>query len=59
MTRVFDYIQEPSAMAPAEYLMRPLWEKEEPGAERVLDLMRGAGGKSTQLAVRQCAAWAY
>ena len=43
------YIQEPSAMAPVEYLMRPLWEKEKPGAERVLDLCAAPGGKSTQL----------
>ena len=44
------YIQEPSAMAPAEYLMRPLWEKEEPGAERVLDLCAAPGVRDTQLA---------
>ena len=37
------YIQEPSAMAPAEYLMA------EPG-ERVLDLCAAPGGKSTQIA---------
>ena len=37
------YIQEPSAMAPAEYLMA------EPG-ERILDLCAAPGGKSTQIA---------
>ncbi len=37
------YIQEPSAMAPAEYLAA------EPG-ERVLDLCTAPGGKSTQIA---------
>lgn len=37
------YIQEPSAMAPAEYL------EAEPG-ERVLDLCGAPGGKSTQIA---------
>ena len=37
------YMQEPSAMAPAEYLMA------EPG-ERVLDLCAAPGGKSTQIA---------
>ena len=37
------YIQEPSAMAPAEYLMA------EPG-ERILDLCAAPGGKSTQVA---------
>ena len=37
------YIQEPSAMAPAEYLMA------EPG-ERILDLCAAPGGKSSQIA---------
>ena len=39
------YIQEPSAMAPAEYL------EVKPG-ERVLDLCAAPGGKSTQLACK-------
>lgn len=43
------YIQEPSAMAPAEYLMRPL-EEDACGGERILDLCAAPGGKSTQIA---------
>ena len=39
------YIQEPSAMAPAEYL------EVQPG-ERILDLCAAPGGKSTQLATK-------
>ena len=39
------YIQEPSAMAPAEYL------DAEPG-EKILDLCAAPGGKSTQIAVK-------
>ncbi len=45
------YIQEPSAMAPAEYLMQPFTDAgiamEE---ERILDLCAAPGGKSTQIA---------
>lgn len=40
------YIQEPSAMAPAEYLMRPALGC----GERILDLCGAPGGKSTQIA---------
>lgn len=39
------YIQEPSAMAPAEYLIREMKEN-----ERILDLCAAPGGKSTQIA---------
>lgn len=39
------YIQEPSAMAPAEYLMKGIQ-----GDERILDLCAAPGGKSTQIA---------
>lgn len=41
------YIQEPSAMAPAEYLIQ---EMEHPKQERILDLCAAPGGKSTQIA---------
>ncbi len=48
------YIQEPSAMAPASFLMGELEEEDSgcgaPGGERVLDLCAAPGGKSTQLA---------
>lgn len=59
------YIQEPSAMAPVEYLMRPLEgegtenvrektagirEAEHMSGERILDLCAAPGGKSTQIA---------
>lgn len=45
------YIQEPSAMAPAEYLMQGLPAGETDRArERVLDLCAAPGGKSTQIA---------
>lgn len=51
------YIQEPSAMAPVEYLMKPLVGKETVGnernemeGERILDLCGAPGGKSTQIA---------
>ncbi len=41
------YIQEPSAMAPAEYLTAAV---KEPEQERILDLCAAPGGKSTQIA---------
>ncbi|MGN0348477.1 MAG: RsmF rRNA methyltransferase first C-terminal domain-containing protein [Roseburia sp.] len=41
------YIQEASAMAPAEYLLEDMTD---PGGERILDLCAAPGGKSTQLA---------
>lgn len=41
------YIQEPSAMAPVEYLMLPLAAGDK---ERILDLCAAPGGKSTQIA---------
>ncbi|MBO5069608.1 MAG: RsmB/NOP family class I SAM-dependent RNA methyltransferase [Roseburia sp.] len=41
------YIQEPSAMAPAEYLMDGVEVMEQ---ERILDLCAAPGGKSTQIA---------
>lgn len=41
------YIQEPSAMAPAEYLMRGFEASEH---TRILDLCAAPGGKSTQIA---------
>lgn len=41
------YIQEPSAMAPAEYLIADM---EDAGRERILDLCAAPGGKSTQIA---------
>ena len=48
------YIQEPSAMAPASFLMGELKEEDSgcgaPGGERILDLCAAPGGKSTQLA---------
>lgn len=54
------YIQEPSAMAPVEYLMKPLTDmQEEQNAsemdgicvdERILDMCAAPGGKSTQIA---------
>ncbi len=44
------YIQEPSAMAPAEFLMRPLDGKAMWEDERILDLCAAPGGKSTQIA---------
>lgn len=44
------YIQEPSAMAPAEYLMRPLGRADDMSRERILDLCGAPGGKSTQIA---------
>lgn len=44
------YIQEPSAMAPAEFLMRPLDGKARWEDERILDLCAAPGGKSTQIA---------
>lgn len=50
------YIQEPSAMAPVEYLMQPLPFAEgeqlenEMVNERILDLCAAPGGKSTQIA---------
>lgn len=48
------YIQEPSAMAPVEYLMRPLDESASCGMkqERILDLCAAPGGKSTQIAAK-------
>ncbi|MDD7637011.1 MAG: RsmF rRNA methyltransferase first C-terminal domain-containing protein [Clostridiales bacterium] len=44
------YIQEPSAMAPVEFLMRPLDGKDLWKDERILDLCAAPGGKSTQIA---------
>ena len=45
------YIQEPSAMAPAVYLMEGFPQTEEASqSERVLDLCSAPGGKSTQIA---------
>ena len=46
------YIQEPSAMAPVEYLMQPLSEGNTYTMEheRILDLCAAPGGKSTQIA---------
>lgn len=44
------YIQEPSAMAPVEYLMRSLVCAEDMSRERILDLCGAPGGKSTQIA---------
>ena len=41
------YIQEPSAMAPVEYLMA---DREVSDSERILDLCAAPGGKSTQIA---------
>lgn len=41
------YIQEPSAMAPAEYLTADM---PSPETERILDLCAAPGGKSTQIA---------
>lgn len=41
------YIQEPSAMAPAEYLISGMTDAKE---ERILDLCAAPGGKSTQIA---------
>lgn len=41
------YIQEPSAMAPAEYLVDGIEHMEQ---ERILDLCAAPGGKSTQIA---------
>ena len=52
------YIQEPSAMAPAEYLMRPLWEKEEPGRNGCWIYARRRGERARS-SPRRCAAWAY
>ena len=46
------YIQEPSAMAPAEFLMRPVDGQEFCEDERILDLCAAPGGKSTQIAAR-------
>jgi 16S rRNA C967 or C1407 C5-methylase (RsmB/RsmF family)/NOL1/NOP2/fmu family ribosome biogenesis protein len=43
------YIQEPSAMAPAEYLMQDVADMAE---ERILDLCSAPGGKSTQIAAK-------
>lgn len=42
------YIQEPSAMAPVEYLMQDMELAKE--KERILDLCAAPGGKSTQIA---------
>lgn len=54
------YIQEPSAMAPVEYLMKPFAAEQETKKtvepdgvqedERILDLCAAPGGKSTQIA---------
>lgn len=44
------YIQEPSAMAPVEYLMRPIEGERLRENECVLDLCAAPGGKSTQIA---------
>lgn len=44
------YIQEPSAMAPVEFLMSPLDGRELWEHERILDLCAAPGGKSTQIA---------
>lgn len=44
------YIQEPSAMAPVEFLMRPFEENVRCEDERILDLCAAPGGKSTQIA---------
>ena len=45
------YIQEPSAMAPVEYLMNGIRDMEQ---ERILDLCAAPGGKSTQIAAAMC-----
>lgn len=44
------YIQEPSAMAPVEFLMQPIDGKVRWEEERILDLCAAPGGKSTQIA---------
>ncbi len=44
------YIQEPSAMAPAEYLTEGFCAGEKKETERILDLCAAPGGKSTQIA---------
>lgn len=44
------YIQEPSAMAPAEYLLDGMASENSMEEERILDLCAAPGGKSTQIA---------